>query len=74
MKKKIINVGVNGNSPSSASSDLSDSSFVIRHSSLNTCLHKHTERRTLAHYVTIEVTALFCTNCGKQLTKEQWEV
>jgi len=74
MKKKVINVGVNGNSPPSASSDLSDSSFVIRHSSLNTCLHKRTERRTLAHYVTVEVTALFCKDCGAQLTKEQWEV
>lgn len=39
-----------------------------------TCLHKHKELRTLAHYVTVEVTALFCTNCGKQLTKEEWNV
>lgn len=38
------------------------------------CPHKHTERRTLAHYCTVEVTALFCKECGKQLTKEQWEV
>lgn len=56
------------------SSAMSDTSFVIRHSSLNTCPHKHTERRTLAHYVTVEVTALLCKDCGKQLTKEQWEV
>jgi hypothetical protein len=59
---------------SSATSNTSDTSFVIRHSSLNTCPHKQTERRTLAHYVTVEVTALFCKDCGKQLTKEQWEV
>ena len=39
-----------------------------------TCSHKHKELRTLAHYVTVEVTALFCKDCGKQLTKEQWEV
>ena len=38
-----------------------------------TCPHKHKELRTLAHYVTVEVTALFCKDCGKQLTKEQWE-
>ena len=37
------------------------------------CPHKHKELRTLAHYVTVEVTALFCKDCGKQLTKEQWE-
>jgi len=43
-------------------------------SKLANCSHKHTERRTLAHYATVEVTALFCSNCGKQLTKEQWEV
>ena len=40
----------------------------------HTCPHKHTECRTVAHYVTVEVTALFCTNCGKQLTKEEWNV
>ena len=39
-----------------------------------TCSHKHKELRTLAHYCTVEVTALFCTNCGKQLTKEEWNV
>lgn len=38
------------------------------------CPHKHKELRVLAHYVTVEVTALFCKDCGKQLTKEQWEV
>ena len=38
------------------------------------CPHKHKELRTLAHYVTVEVTALFCTECGKQLTKEEWNV
>lgn len=43
-------------------------------SAANTCPHKHTERHTLAHYVTVEVTALFCKDCGAQLTKEQWEV
>ena len=40
----------------------------------NTCPHKHKELRTLAHYCTVEVTALFCKDCGKQLTKEEWEV
>ena len=39
----------------------------------HTCPHKHKELRVLAHYVTVEVTALFCKDCGKQLTKEQWE-
>ena len=39
----------------------------------NTCPHKHKERRTLAHYCTGEVTAIFCKDCGAQLTKEQWE-
>ena len=56
------------------SSATSDTSFVIRHSSLNTCPHKHKELRTLAHYCTVEVTALFCKDCGKQLTKEEWNV
>jgi len=56
------------------SSATSDTSFVIPHSSLNTCPHKHKELRTLAHYVTVEVTALFCKDCGKQLTKEEWNV
>ena len=40
----------------------------------HTCPHKHKELRTLAHYVTVEVTALFCKDCGKQLTKEEWNV
>nr|WP_314246950.1 hypothetical protein [Capnocytophaga leadbetteri] len=40
----------------------------------HTCPHKHKELRTLAHYVTVEVTALFCKDCDTQLTKEQWEV
>lgn len=40
----------------------------------HTCPHKHKELRTLAHYCTVEVTALFCTECGKQLTKEEWNV
>lgn len=43
-------------------------------SKLKSCPHKHTERRILAHYVTVEVTALFCAECGKQLTKEEWNV
>ena len=38
------------------------------------CPHRQKETRVLAHYVTVEVTALFCTNCGKQLTKEEWNV
>ena len=40
----------------------------------HTCPHKHKEFRILAHYVTVEVTALFCKDCGKQLTKEEWNV
>ena len=39
----------------------------------DTCAHKHKELRTLAHYCTVEVTAIFCKDCGAQLTKEQWE-
>lgn len=42
-------------------------------SKLAKCSHKHKELRTLAHYCTVEVTALFCKDCGAQLTKEQWE-
>ena len=38
------------------------------------CPHKHKELRVLAHYVTVEVTALFCKDCGAQLTKEEWNV
>lgn len=38
------------------------------------CSHRQKETRVLAHYVTVEVTALFCTECGKQLTKEEWNV
>jgi len=41
---------------------------------LANCPHKHKELRTLAHYVTVEVTAIFCKDCGKQLTKEEWNV
>lgn len=40
----------------------------------HTCPHKHKEHRTLARYVTVEVTALFCKDCGAQLTKEEWNV
>lgn len=43
-------------------------------SKLANCSHKYKELRTLAHYVTVEVTALFCKDCGKQLTKEEWNV
>ena len=43
-------------------------------SKLANCSHKHTERRTLAHYCTVEVTAIFCKDCGAQLTKEEWNV
>lgn len=43
-------------------------------SAVHSCPHKHTERCTLAHYCTVEVTALFCKDCGKQLTKEEWNV
>ena len=39
-----------------------------------TCSHKHKELRTLAHNCTVEVTALFCKDCGAQLTKEEWNV
>jgi hypothetical protein len=40
----------------------------------HTCPHKHKELRILAHYVTVEVTALFCKDCDTQLTKEEWNV
>ena len=42
--------------------------------SAHTCSHKHKELRTLAHYCTVEVTAIFCKDCGAQLTKEEWNV
>ena len=39
-----------------------------------TCSHKHTERRTLGHDVTVAVISLFWKDCGAQLTKEEWNV
>lgn len=37
------------------------------------CPHQHTEIRQLAVYCTCEVTAEFCSDCGEQLSEEQWE-
>ncbi|MFK8302658.1 hypothetical protein ACI75Y_07075 [Capnocytophaga stomatis] len=38
------------------------------------CKHKRKTLRVLHIFCTIEVTAVFCEKCGKQLTKEKWEV
>ncbi|MDO5607619.1 MAG: hypothetical protein Q4G08_04090 [Capnocytophaga sp.] len=37
------------------------------------CGHKNCHLRTLRTMATVEVTAVCCTDCGKQLTEEQWE-
>lgn len=37
------------------------------------CPHKKQNIKVLAVYCTCEVTAVFCEDCGKQLTEEQWE-
>ena len=37
------------------------------------CLHRYSVLRKIAQYCTVEVTALFCADCGKQLTEEEWE-
>lgn len=37
------------------------------------CPHKNQVIKVLAVYCTCEVTAIFCKDCGKQLTEEEWE-
>ncbi|GIJ97464.1 hypothetical protein CAPN001_20330 [Capnocytophaga stomatis] len=37
------------------------------------CTHEHTEVLTIGWYATCEVTAVFCADCGKQLSEEQWD-
>lgn len=37
------------------------------------CLHENTHVLTLGWYATCEVTAIFCKDCGKQLSEEQWD-
>lgn len=37
------------------------------------CPHKSQEIKVLAEYCTCEVTAVFCEDCGEQLTEEQWD-
>ena len=35
---------------------------------------KHQVLRTIGGYCTVEITAVFCQDCGKQLTKTKVEV
>lgn len=38
------------------------------------CPHKHQVLRTIGGYCTVAVTAVFCADCGRQLTKTKVEV
>ena len=38
------------------------------------CSHTHQVLRTIGGYCTVEMTAVFCQDCGKQLTKTKVEV
>ena len=38
------------------------------------CPHKHQVLRTIEGYCTVAITAVFCQDCGKQLTKTKVEV
>ena len=40
----------------------------------NECPHKHQVVRTIGGHCTVEMTAVFCQDCGKQLTKTKVEV
>lgn len=37
------------------------------------CTHENTHVLTLGVWVACEVTAVFCKNCGKRLSEEQWD-
>ena len=39
----------------------------------NECPHKHQVLRTIGGHCTVEMTAVFCQDCGKQLTKTKVE-
>ena len=39
----------------------------------NECPHKHQILRTIGGYCTVTITAVFCQDCGKQLTKTKVE-
>jgi len=40
----------------------------------NECPHKHQVLRTIGGHCTVEMTAVFCQDCGKQLSKTKVEV
>ena len=40
----------------------------------NECPHKHQVLRTIGGHCTVEMTAVFCQDCGKKLTKTKVEV
>lgn len=46
----------------------------VEYETVTPCGHKNRHIRILRTMATVEVTATFCTDCGKQLTEEQWEV
>lgn len=37
------------------------------------CPHKNRFTKLLGVYCTCEVTAVFCKDCGQQLTEEEWD-
>ena len=39
----------------------------------NECKHERQILRTIDGYCTVQITAVFCQDCGKQLTEEEWE-
>ena len=40
----------------------------------NKCPHTHQVLRTIGGHCTVQVTAIFCKDCGKQLTEAKVEV
>lgn len=40
----------------------------------NECPHEHQVLRTIDGYCTVQITAVFCQDCGKQLTKAEVDV
>ena len=39
----------------------------------NECKHERRILRTIDGYCTVQITAVFCADCGEQLTEEEWE-
>ena len=45
-----------------------------RQTTSDKCPHKRQVLRTIGGYCTVEITAVFCQDCGKQLTEAKVEV